>query len=120
MTLILFMIVFRYILNFLITDVNGLIMPQILMASKTSLCNFPGNFPSMTLDPDDTVDCFLNNRSFAVAVEVDISSRLLFYSDIEKKTIERVRLLHQESVDTIHAGTGSVEGVFSFKGTSQV
>ncbi len=91
-------------------EVNGLTMPQILMVSKTSLCNFPPNFADMTILPDQTVNCFLSNRSFAVAIEIDIPSRLLFYSDFEKKTIERVRLLDGEAVDTIRGGVGSVEG----------
>ncbi|XP_072033433.1 uncharacterized protein [Amphiura filiformis] len=92
-------------------EIDGLPMPQILMVSKTSLCNFPGNFPDMSVATDQTVKCFLSNRSFAVAIEVDIPSRLLFYSDFEKKTIERVRLLQGESVDTIRGGVGSVEGL---------
>ena len=80
------------------------------MVSKSAVCNFPANFADMIIAPDQKVNCFLANRTFAVAMGMDIPSRLLFYSDFEKKTLERVRLLQGEAVDTIQAGVGSVEG----------
>ncbi|XP_033637821.1 sushi, von Willebrand factor type A, EGF and pentraxin domain-containing protein 1-like [Asterias rubens] len=85
--------------------------PQIILAAQNSICYFPSNFPDITIPSDYQRNCILANRSHVVALDVDVRSKTMFFSDFVHKTIQSVRLSDGAVVKPVVGGVGSVEGI---------
>ena len=53
-------------------------------------------------------------RGFTPALTVDEDEKLLFFSDIQRRSISRVSLENNATVDEIIGGRGAVEGKYNF------
>ena len=97
--------------SFFPTGATYLAKPQIILAAQNSICYFPSNFPDITIPSDYQRNCILANRSHVVALDVDVRSKTMFFSDFVHKTIQSVRLSDGAVVKPVVGGVGSVEGM---------
>ncbi|XP_038050592.1 sushi, von Willebrand factor type A, EGF and pentraxin domain-containing protein 1-like isoform X2 [Patiria miniata] len=90
---------------------TSLAKPQILLVAQNSICYFPSNFPDLSLSSDYQRNCILTNRTHLVALDIDVRSKTMFFSDFVHKTIQSVRLTDGAAVELVVGGVGSVEGI---------
>ncbi|XP_072027600.1 low-density lipoprotein receptor-related protein 2-like [Amphiura filiformis] len=90
---------------------NIIAPPIVIVAFKTKICWYPGTFPDMSSLNSYTDDCLLYDQKFTAAITVDENERLLFFIDIQTKSINRVQLQNNASVVELIGARGSVEGL---------
>ncbi|XP_030827887.1 uncharacterized protein LOC115919137 isoform X2 [Strongylocentrotus purpuratus] len=87
--------------------------PQYFVASRSKLCRYPINFPDIAFPivSNFNVSCFLEGRSHAVAIAVDLEDGIVFFSDLGIKGIGMATLRDGAPVKIITGGVRAVQGL---------
>ncbi|XP_033105624.1 low-density lipoprotein receptor-related protein 4-like [Anneissia japonica] len=85
--------------------------PLFLFSNQTSIGKLPSNFPNTAYPNDFTVDGFLNNQRFVVALQVDVARRLLFFSDVVTRSVFSLELKNGGKRKVVAGQLGSVQGI---------
>ncbi|XP_030828965.1 uncharacterized protein LOC593350 [Strongylocentrotus purpuratus] len=87
--------------------------PQYFVASRSKLCRYPINFPDIAFPivTNYNVSCFLEGRSHAVAIAVDLEDGIVFFSDLGMKGIGMATLRDGAPVKIITGGVRAVQGL---------
>lgn len=88
------------------------LLPQVIYSIDHAVCHFPVNFPDMNVDDVDMNSaCILDDvLSNVLAMSADVRQTSLYLAENRTKTIVRVQLGYNDSLDVIVGATGIVEG----------